>query len=137
MIADKNRNLNRGFRKLEIWNLAIELYRTEVVALKANNQISWKVKAQIEDSTLSISSNIAEGYSRISIRETLRFYEFALSSAAENFSQLTALCSAGQIDEKYFSDFDSLIYELENKLLKMNKSLISQIKLGEEWRTDY
>lgn len=134
---EKNRNINRGFRKLNIWQLAIEVYRQEHAILSDIKSLSLKSRAQIEDSALSISSNIAEGYSRRTIKETIRFYEIALGSSAENFSQLNALVAAGQISETQFTGLDSLLYELENKLIKLNKNLIAQIKNGDEWRTDY
>ena len=69
---DKNKNINRGFRKLEVWKEAIELYSFIKKAIKDINQISFKVKAQIEDSALSVSSNIAEGYCRRYLKENIR-----------------------------------------------------------------
>ncbi|MFH2031817.1 MAG: four helix bundle protein, partial [Bacteroidota bacterium] len=51
------------------------------------NSISYKTKAQIEDSALSVSSNIAEGYARRSIKENIQFNNIALASLAENYSQ--------------------------------------------------
>jgi len=71
------------------------------------------VKAQIEDSALSVSSNIAEGYSRRSIKETLRFYEIALASSAENYSQIFTLFNAEQIIEDNFYDYDANYMDLE------------------------
>ena len=95
------------------------------------------MKAQIEDSALSISSNIAEGYSRRSIKETLRFYEIALASSAENYSQLFTLFNAEQILEDDFNDYDAKLYEFENGLVKMNKSLINRMNSVQEWNIDY
>jgi len=99
--------------------------------------IPFKVKAQIEDAALSISSNIAEGYSRRTPNENLRFYEIALSSAAECYSQMFALVSSEQISKDDFDCFDTKIYELENKLISMNKSLIMNIRSGAEWKSEY
>ena len=134
---ERNRNINRGFRKFEIWKKSVEIYRQVHIVIKKNHDIPFKVKAQIEDSALSISSNIAEGYSRRSIKETLRFYEIALALSAENYSQLFTLFNAEQILEDDFNDYDSKVYEFENGLIKMNKSLISRINSGQEWNLDY
>lgn len=136
-ILNRNRNINRGFRKLNIWKDSIDEYVLIHKVLDKNSSVPFKVKAQLEDSALSISSNIAEGYARRSIRETLRFYEISLSSAAENYSQAFALFAAAQIKKTEFDEIDLKLYEVENKLIRMNKSLISQINQGTEWKVDY
>ena len=97
----------------------------------------FKVKAQVEDSSLSISSNIAEGYARRTAKENLRFYEIALGSLAECYSQMFALTLTEQVSKEDFDRFDSKSFELENKLIAMNKSLIAKIKAGSEWKSEY
>jgi len=59
---EKNKNINRGYRKLEVWNEAVELYAFVKKKITELKDLSYKTKAQIEDSALSISSNISEGY---------------------------------------------------------------------------
>jgi len=137
MVDSKRRNINRGFRKLDIWILSIEYYQILNEILKDYSKIPYKIKAQVEDSALSISSNIAEGYSRRTLKENLRFYEIALSSAAENCSQLHALKEAKQISQTEFELLDKKLYEIENKLIKMNKTLVQKLKNGSSWNSDY
>ncbi len=134
---DKNKNINRGFRKLEIWKNSVEVYHLIHEYLMKNGNIPLKVKAQIEDSALSLSSNIAEGYSRRSLKETVRFYEYSLASSAENYSQMYTLFNAGQITENDFNEYDSKLYEFENGLIKLIRGLVARLKSGEEWRVDY
>ena len=137
-ILERHKNINRGFRKLEIWRKAIIIYEMVCEILNKNKEIPFKTKSQVEDSALSISSNIAEGYSRRSIKETLRFYEIGLASAAENYSQLFALYSTQRVSQDDFDKYDALHYELENKIISMNKSLIFSLKnQGVGWETDY
>lgn len=136
-ILNRNKNINRGFRKLEIWHLAIQLYKLVYAILLEQKSIPFKVKAQIEDSAISISSNIAEGYSRRTLKENLRFYEISLASAAENYSQIYSLFVTGQINIDKFNEYDNLLYELENKILAMNRNLIEKIKSGYDWKIDY
>ena len=136
-LLNRNRNINRGFRKLEIWQLAIEIYILVHEILKKHPDIPFKVKAQIEDSALSMSGNIGEGYSRRSVKENLRYYEISLSSAAENYTQMFALQSTSQISKDDFIIYDDKIYEFENKMIKMNKSLILKMNSGAEWKSDY
>ena len=50
----KNKNINRGYRKLEVWKEAVELYSLIKKKIKSLPDLSYKTKAQIEDSALSI-----------------------------------------------------------------------------------
>jgi four helix bundle protein len=136
-LLNRNKNINRGFRNLDIWKISIKLYKLVYEILSKNTKIFFKSKAQILDSALSISSNIAEGYSRRTIKENLRFYEIALSSAAENYSQMFALQNAGELEKDDFENYDSYLYQLENKIIQMNKKLISKLKSNEDWKSDY
>lgn len=117
--------------------IAIKIYKLVQGILSKNSEISFKIKFQILDSALSISSNIAEGYSRRTIKKNLRFYEIALSSAAENYSQMFALQDTGEIEKDDFDNYDSHLYILENKIVKMNVALINKINKNKEWKTDY
>ena len=57
-VLERNRNLNRGFRKLNVWREAVELYAFEKKVLGKMKGISFKIRDQILDSAFSISSNI-------------------------------------------------------------------------------
>ena len=58
-ILERNKNLNRGFRKLNVWREAVELYVFEKGILDQIRGISFKIKDQILASGFSISSNLA------------------------------------------------------------------------------
>ena len=137
-ILERNKNINRGFRKLEIWQKSAVLYKLVVEIIDKNKKIPFKTIAQVEDSAFSIASNIAEGYSRRSAKETLRHYEISLGSAAENYSQMYSLLSVGRVNQEDFDKYDTLHYEVENKIITMNKSLITIINNNNiEWKMDY
>ena len=57
---EMNKNINRGYRKLEVWKEAVEIYSFVRKKIKSLKELSFKTKAQIEDSALSVSSNIAD-----------------------------------------------------------------------------
>jgi four helix bundle protein len=57
----KRKNINRGYMKLDVWQLAIQLYKLIWEIIKGLN-IDFKLRAQILDAIQSVSSNIAEGY---------------------------------------------------------------------------
>lgn len=136
-ILNSNKNINRGFRDLIVWKEAIELYKFIKIKLKYNSNISFKIKAQIENSILSVSSNIAEGYCRRYLKENIQFINIALASLGENYSQILALTNSEEIDIDWFKEFDKLHYSLENKLIKLNKSYINKMNNKEEWKNDY
>lgn len=134
---ERNKNINRGFRKLEIWQEAVGLFKLVKQNIDSIAGISFKTKAQIEDSILSVSSNIAEGYSRRSLKENIQFNNIALASLAENYSQIYNLFNCDLIDSDWFDNYDNMHYALENKLVNFNKSQINLLKNSSEWRNDY
>lgn len=118
----KRKNLSRGYIKLEVWHLAIDLYIV-VVQLCHEFKIDFKIRSQISDAAQSVSANIAEGYSRRSINEYLQHLYVSLGSLSETLSRVLALLAAEQIAEKRFDEFDALHYEVENKLWNLVASL--------------
>jgi len=134
---EKNKNINRGYRKLEVWKEAVELYSFVKKKIKTLKELSFKTKAQIEDSALSISSNIAEGYCRRHLKENIQFNSIALASLGENYSQIFTLFNAEEIDEDWFEDYDKIHYSLENKLIKFNKKSIENLMTNYDWKNDY
>ena len=134
---NRNKNINRGYRKLEVWKEAIELFALVKNKLTSCNTISYKIKAQVEDSILSVPSNIAEGYSRRHLKENIQFNTISLSSLSENYSQIIALVASKDIDKVWFDFYDSKHYSIENKLINLNKALVNKLQYGQEWKNDY
>ena len=56
-ILERNKNLNRGFRKLRVWREVIELYVFVKEALSEIKGLSFKIRDQILDAAFSIHSN--------------------------------------------------------------------------------
>ena len=136
-ILERNKNLNRGFRKLRVWREAIELYAFEKKVLGDVKGLPFKIRDQVLDSGFSISSNTAEGYCRRSIKEYIQFINVALGSAGENYSQMYALLRSGEISQGTFDEFDKRHYGVENKLINLAKSLSKKLKTGQDWNSDY
>jgi len=133
----ENKNVNRGYRELEVWKEGIELYKFVKMKLNEINSISFKVKAQIEDSIFSVPSNIAEGYCRRFLKENIQFNTVALASLGENYSQIFTLLNSEEIDKTWFEEYDKKHYCLENKLISLNRSFIQKLKNKEDWKSDY
>ncbi len=119
----KLRNVNRGYMKLEVWLKAIELSKLVAKIIYSEPRIDIKLRSQIVDSALSVSSNIAEGYSRRSIKEYIQFLYIALASMSETLTRAVGLTEMGLMAEKQFETIDVLHYEIENKLIRLIESL--------------
>ena len=136
-IINRNKNINRGFRKLDVWKEAIELYVFVKSKIRELRNVPFKIKAQVEDSAFSCPSNIAEGYSRRGLKENIQFNDIALASLAENYTQILALHEVNDVERSWFDEYDTKHYSLENKLIGYNRSQIKQLKEKSDWRNDY
>jgi len=136
-VLERNKNLNRGFRKLRVWREAIELYTFEKRIFDQIRGISFKIRDQVLDSAFSISSNLAEGYCRKSIKEYIQFVNVALGSAGENYSQMYALLKSEEISKDIFDIFDKQHYGVENMLINLAKALSRKTKPDQDWNSDY
>jgi len=108
--------------KLEVWSIAIDLFKFTYKLINSISSLDFKLKSQIVDSAQSTSSNIAEGYGRKSINEYLYFLNISLGSSAELLTRIIGLKEIELIELNDFEDFDKKHYEVENKLLALIKS---------------
>ena len=122
MEIDKNKNINRGFRGLQVWQESVALY---VDVSRMLNSCPFELKKSVSnalDSSLSIQRNIAEGYCRRSIKEYLNFLNYSLGSCGELYTSMFSFNEANQIKSIDFEKFDQLHYSLENKLINLIRS---------------
>ena len=89
------------YRELVCWQLADELQR-RIVAITATPSTArhFKFCDQIRDASLSVSSNIAEGFARRSPPDFARFLTIAKGSLAETQVQLRAGLERGYFDQE-------------------------------------
>lgn len=59
-IIERYKNINRGFRKLEVWQEAVELFVLVRKKTRTLKSLNFKVLEQIESSAFSVPFNIAE-----------------------------------------------------------------------------
>ncbi len=117
------RNKNRGYQQLLVWEDAIELYGLAWSAVRGWPFELKKLASQSMASSDSVHRNIAEGYCRRTIREYLQHLNIALGSLGETLSGFIAYSRNGQIELSTFEQIDTLIFRLENRLLKLVESL--------------
>ena len=127
----ERRNINRGFKKLRVWQDAVTLY---VVAFDIFSSFPFELKKTASnaiDSAHSINRNIAEGYCRRSIREYLNLLNIALGSCGELHSSYESFKRAGQISEQQYEIIDQIHFKVENELLSLVKSLQRKKREGD------
>lgn len=132
----ERKNINRGYKKLEVWNDAIALYVLSVKHLSILPYIYSKSISNGIDAAQSISRNIAEGYCRRSLKEYLNFLNYALGSCGELHSVVYSFHKSAIITNEVFEEIDTLHYKTENKLLRLIESLQQKFKSG-EWEDSF
>ncbi len=132
----ERKNINRGFKKLRVWQDSISLY---LLACKIFINIPFEYKKVVSnciDAAHSISRNISEGYCRRSLKEYLNYLNFALGSCGEFHSCYVSFKQANQITDDEYEQIDKLHYKLENELLKLIGSLQKKQK-DENWQDNF
>jgi four helix bundle protein len=131
------KNINRGFKKLRVWQDAITLY---VLACKIFANFPFelkKVASNTIDAAHSISRNISEGYCRRSLKEYLNHLNIALGSCGEFHSCYVSCQKADQITEDEYERLDQLHYKVENQLIKLIKSLQKKDQWEDNFQSKY
>ena len=87
----------KSFEDLEVWKracrLTVQLYKI------LQGCRDYGLKSQMTRAAVSIPSNIAEGYERDSVKESIHFFHISKGSAAELRTQLYIACKIGIISD--------------------------------------
>ncbi|MDT8303186.1 MAG: four helix bundle protein [Sedimentisphaerales bacterium] len=79
----------KNFRDLDIWKKGIEIVRTVYETVNVfPKQESYGLNSQMQRSSVSIPSNIAEGFNRFHNKEYRQFLYMSLGSCAELETQI-------------------------------------------------
>ena len=133
----ERKNINRGFKNLRVWQDAIELYYWSYKISLINQPFELKkIISNSLDAAHSVSRNIAEGYSRKSLKEYLNFLNIALGSCGEFHSCYYSFLKTDQISKEEYEKLDALHYKLENGLIKLVKSLQGKLE-NKDWNDSF
>lgn len=106
------------FEDLTVWReglqLAIEVYKSLATCE------DYGLRSQMQRSSVSISSNIAEGFERNSNKEFIRFLRIAKGSSGELRTQLYLAIHVGILDE----ETGGALIEKSRHISRMLQSLI-------------
>lgn len=103
----EERNKIRSFKDLEAWKqghvLVLSIYR---ITKRYPSNEQFGITNQMRRAAVSITSNIAEGFSRQTSKEKFQFYSIALGSLTELQNQLLISKDIGYLAEPDFQKID-------------------------------
>ncbi len=118
----------KNFTDLNAWkyshSLVLEIYEITKIFPKEEQ---FGLTNQIRRAVVSISSNIAEGFSRTSYKDKSHFYSMALGSLTEVQNQLMIARDLGYFSVEKFNELIKVsitVSKLLNGLLKKSKTMI-------------
>lgn len=95
----------RSFTDLDAWKIAHEFVLTIYAITKEfPTREQFGITDQLRRASVSISSNIAEGFSRKTTKEKQQFYRTALSSLTEVQNQLLICRDVGYMSKDIFQE---------------------------------
>ncbi len=118
-----------GFEKLDVWQ-DVRAFVKEIYTLTNGypEKETYGVCSQMQRAVISIVSNIAEGTSRYSAKEQIRFIEIAYGSLMEVYCQLYISFDLGYISDIDFEKMKIEVNKISNKLNALRKSLSTNNK---------
>ena len=117
-----------SFEKLEVWNDARNLVK--MIYLHTNNfpeRERFGLSSQMQRAVVSIVSNIAEGVSRSSVKEKIRFLELAYGSLMELYCQLYVSVDLDYLTPDTFTLIKAEIDKIANKANALKRNFIKQL----------
>ena len=113
----------RNFKKLEIWNKGIQIVK-EIYKVSSSlpSEEKFGLKSQITRAAVSIPSNIAEGWGRMSRKNYIQFLRTSRGSLFELETQVLIT------KELNYSNNSESIENLITEISKMLNSLIKKLE---------
>ncbi len=125
-MMNKEENKIRYFTDLYAWQEAHKLVLMVYKTTKTfPTEELYGLTSQIRRAVVSVTSNIAEGFTRYSYKEKIQFYFVANSSATEVQNQLIISRDIKYISENIFSEIylqTIVVHKLLNSLIKKSKT---------------
>ncbi|MEI6751654.1 MAG: four helix bundle protein [Paludibacter sp.] len=117
-----------SFEKLDVWQKARTYVSTIYKLTESFPDVEkFGLISQLRRASISIVSNIAEGTSRSSLKDQIRFTEIAYGSAIETYCQLIVSVDLGFIDSTTFESTKIQLNEITIKLSGLKNSQIKRL----------
>lgn len=125
-MTEAQRHKVKTYRDLLIWQKSMKLVTQIYVETKSlPKEEVYGLTSQIRRSSISIPSNIAEGYGRNSKNDYIRFLQIASGSLYELQTQLEICLNLNYLSKKSFEE----IFEQSREIERMLCSLIRKLNL--------
>ena len=117
-----------SFEKMEVWQLS-RTFVTSVYKLVSSfpQEERYSLCDQIKRAAISVSSNIAEGCSRSSLKEQKHFIEIAYGSLMEVYCQLILAVDLNYISAAQLSDVKITIDRISKMLGSLRYSITQRL----------
>lgn len=119
----------KKFEEINAWQKARKLNQKTYEITQNNRSFSsdYGLKDQIRRSCISISSNIAEGFERETLKEFIRFLHISKGSAGEFRSQLYLASDLSYITKQEFEELCENVNEISKMIFGLIKYLKSKL----------
>ena len=126
----------KTFEEIDAWKKARELTK-RIYAVSGTGDFAkdFGLKDQIRKASVSIMSNIAEGYDRSGTGEFVQFLAIAKGSTAEVTSQLYVALDQDYVDQGIFAELRGLAMETGNMIGGLMKYLRRSGIRGTKYKT--
>jgi len=115
----------KSYRDLIVWQKSMRLVtRIYLITKELPKNEVYGLTSQIRRSSISLPSNIAEGYGRNSTNDYIRFLQIACGSLYEVQTQLEICRNLEYLSKDIFNE----IYEQSREIERMLNSLIGKLK---------
>jgi len=123
------------FEDIEGWKLARRV-SNRVYDVSSDGQFSkdFALVNQVRRASVSIMSNIAEGFERDGNKEFLQFLSIAKGSCGEVRSQLYIASDRGYIDEGTFNEISGILIETSKTLSGLMRYLRQSDEKGRKFK---
>ena len=117
-----------SFEKMRMWT-DVKMYVKTVYDITKNypHHETYGLQSQLQRAAVSVASNIAEGLSRKTDKEQLRFVEIAYSSLIETYAQLVISEELGYIDESQLAQIKNEVFKISNQLNALTRTINKRI----------
>jgi four helix bundle protein len=117
------------FEDLKVWQKGIELVK-KVYLVTKDGELSkdFSLRDQLRRASVSIPTNIAEGFERYSRKEYVNFLNFAKGSAGEVRSLLRVALEVGYLEQEVYTQLYSQAMQLSRMLCNQIQSINQSLK---------
>ena len=117
------------FRELVVWQKGMVLVKS-IYSLSKQfpDEEKFGLTMQIRKSSVSVPSNVAEGFGRYTTGDYISFFRISSGSLSEMRTQLEVALMSEYVDEEKYQPIENLAVECTKMLNALIKSLSSKLQ---------